>query len=212
MPPKALIEILNPENIKSYFAAKEYKFFDTPDKKLNLNLIGVRRNNQGTNTFDDFILVMHREGESMVSNRYQITTDPGKYWLKNPTNPKGTAVLAPGQYRGTWQLGKHQGKYEALVQRKPVKVYRDNNKDEVIDYNNITTLIDEGYFGINIHRSNPYDQSYAVNKWSAGCQVFKRVEDYNNFIQICKDSAAIYGNAFTYTLIDEKDLRNHLDS
>jgi hypothetical protein len=210
-PPKALIELLNSENIKSYFEAKDYKFFDTPDRKLNINLIGVRRDNQGTNTFDDFLLVIYRDEELMISNRYQITTDPGKYWLKNPTNPKGTAVLKPGQYRGTWQLGKHQGKYEALVQRKPVQVYRDNNRDETIDYNNITTMVDEGYFGINIHRSNPYDQSYAINKWSAGCQVFKKIDEYNKFIQICKDSAKIYGNGFTYTLIAEKDLRNHLD-
>ena len=207
-----LMELLTPENIKSYFTAKDYKFFDTPDRKLNLNIIGVRRDNQGSNTFDDFLLVMYREEELMVSHRWQATTDPGKYWLLNPMNPKGTAVLVPGQYRGTWQLGKHQGKYEALVQSRPVRVYRDKNRDEVIDYNNITTLVDEGYFGINIHRSNPYDQSYAVNKWSAGCQVFKKAEDYNKFMNLCKESAMIYGTKFTYTLIDEKDLRKHLDS
>jgi len=206
-----LMELLTPENIKSYFAAKEYKFFDTPGKKLNINIIGVRRDNRGSNTFDDFILVMYREDEMMISHRWLATTDPGKYWLMNPSNPKGTAVLVPGQYRGTWQLGKHQGRYKALVQRKPVKVYRDDNKDEIIDFNNIITLIDEGYFGINIHRSNPYKESYVVNKWSAGCQVFKKVEDYNKFIQLCSDSAKIYGNSFSYTLIDEKDLRKHLN-
>jgi len=207
-----LMELLTPKNIKSYFAAKDYKFFDTPDKKLNLNIIGVRRDNQGSNTFDDFLLVMYREEELMVNHRWQVTTDPGKYWLMYPINPKGTAVLVPGQYRGTWQLGKHQGKYEALVQRKPVKVYRDNSKDEVIDYNNIVTLVDEGYFGINIHRSNPYDQSYEINKWSAGCQVFKKVDDFNAFMDLCRDSAKVYGPNFTYTLIDEKDLRKHLNS
>jgi hypothetical protein len=207
-----LMELLTPENIKSYFSVKGFKFFDTPDKKLNINIVGVRRDNQGSNTFDDFLLLMYREEELMVTRRYQITTDPGKYWLLNPLNPKGTAVLKPGQYRSTWQLGKHQGKYEALVQRKPVQVYRDNNKDEVIDYDSMTTMVDEGYFGINIHRSNPYDQSYTINKWSAGCQVFKKIEEYNKFIQTCKDSAKIYGNGFTYTLITEKDLRNHLNS
>ncbi len=207
-----LMELLTPKNIKSYFAAKDYKFFDTPDRKLNLNIIGVRRDNQGSNTFDDFLLVMYREEELMINHRWQATTDPGKYWLQNPMNPKGTAVLAPGQYRGTWKLGKHQNNYEALVQRKPVKVYRDNNRDAVINYNNITTLVDEGYFGINIHRSNPYDQSYVVNKWSAGCQVFKKIDDYNKFMELCKESAIIYGNSFTYTLVDEKDLRKHLNS
>jgi hypothetical protein len=206
-----LIELLTCENITSYFTAKDYKFFDTPDKKLNINIIGVRRDNQGTNTFDDFLLVMYREEELMITDRHQITTDPGKYWLLNPMNPKGTAILVPGQYRSTWKLGKHQAKYEALVQAKPVKVYRDNNKDEIIDYNTLRLSLDQGYFGINIHRSNPYDQSYVINKWSAGCQVFKKVEDYNSFIDVCKESAKIYGNSFTYTLIEEKDLRKHLD-
>lgn len=209
--PKILMELLTPENIKAYFAAKNYKFFDTPDKRLNLNIIGVRRDNQGTNTFDDFLLVMYRDAEVMVTRRYQITTDPGKYWLENPMNPKGTAVLIPDQYRGTWQLGKHQNNYEALVQAKPVKVWRDNSKDEIIDYNNITTLVDEGYFGINIHRSNPYDQSYVINKWSAGCQVFKKIEDFKAFMELCQQSAKLYGPKFTYTLIDEKDLRKHLN-
>ena len=211
-PPKMLMELLTPENIKSYFAAKDYKFFDTPDKRLNLNIIGVRRDNLGSNTFDDFLFVMYREEDFMINLRWQVTTDPGKHWLKKPMNPKGTAVLVPGQYRGTWQLGKHQNNYEALVQAKPVKVWRDNNKDEIIDYENIKTMIDEGYFGINIHRSNPYTESYVVNKWSAGCQVFKKVEDFNTFMELCRDSAKIYGPRFTYTLIDEKDLRKHLNS
>lgn len=214
VPPKKLTEILTPENLQSYFRAKDYKFFDTPDKKLNINIIGVRRDNQGTNTFDDYLLVMYRDKEEMITQRWEATTDPGKYWLENPMNPKGTAVLIPGQYRGTWKIGKHQNSYEALVQRKPVKVWRDNNKDEVIDYESFSTLnpVDEGFFGINIHRSNPYTESYVVNKWSAGCQVFKRVQDFVEFMDLCRQSSKIYGNSFTYTLIDEKDLRKHLNS
>ena len=73
-------------------------------------------------------------------------------------------------------------------------------------------MADQGYFGINIHRSNPYNESYIVNKWSAGCQVFKKVEDFNSFMELCRASAKLYGRRFTYTLIDEKDLRKHLDS
>ena len=212
IPPKPLEDLLIPPNIISLMKAKGYVFFDGANKKLNLNLIGVRRDNQGTNEFDDFMLVLYREEELMIQKRYPITTDPGKYWLEHPMNPAGTAILIPNQYRSTWQLGKHQGKYEALVQRKKVGVWRDNNKDNVIDYNNITLISDKGCFGINIHRSNPYDQSYLVNRWSAGCQVFKKIEDYNNFMELCKESAKIYGDSFTYTLITEKELRNHLNS
>ena len=133
-PPKPLEDLLTPKNITSLMKAKGYVFFDNANKKLNLNLIGVRRDNQGTNRFDDFMLVLYREEELMVQKRYAITTDPGKDWLEHPINPEGTAILVPNQYRSTWQLGKHQGKYEALVQRKKVAVWRDNNKDDVIDY------------------------------------------------------------------------------
>jgi hypothetical protein len=188
---------------------KGYTFFDG-NKQLNVNLIGVRRDNPGTNEFDDFLVMIYRDKQlNEICKVFPVTTDPGEYWLENPMNPKGTAVLVPGQYRGTWQLGKHQNNYEALVQRKEVKVWRDNNKDKVIDYKSFHT-ISEGYFGINIHRSNPYDKSYLVNKWSAGCQVFQSVDDFDEFMKICKKSANLYGNSFTYTLLTEQEIRKHL--
>jgi len=188
---------------------KGYTFFDG-NKQLNVNLIGIRRDNPGTNEFDDFLVMIYRDKKlKEVCEIFPVTTDPGEYWLENPMNPKGTAVLVPGQYRGTWQLGKHQNNYEALVQRKEVKVWRDNNKDKVIDYKSFHT-ISEGYFGINIHRSNPYDKSYLVNKWSAGCQVFQSVDVFDEFMKICKKSANLYGNSFTYTLLTEQEIRKHL--
>jgi len=191
--------------------AAGYIFFDD-NKKLNLNLVGVRRNNAGTNKFDDFMVVLYKcEDLSRMCKVYPITTDPGEHWLKSPINPQGTAVLVPGQYRSAWKLGKHQNKYQALVQQRPVKVWRDNNKDEVIDYQGFDT-IKEGYFGINIHRSNPYNKSFLVNKWSAGCQVFQSAGDYKEFISLCKKSANLYGNSFTYTLLTEEELRKHTNS
>jgi hypothetical protein len=191
---------------------KGYMFFDG-DKELNINLIGIRRDNAGTNEFDDFMVAIYRDNRLReICKIYPITTDPGEYWLENPINPRGTAILMPGQYSGTWKLGLHQGKYEALVQRRPVKVWRDNNKDRVIDYLYAHQHVSEGYFGINIHRSNPYDKSYVINKWSAGCQVFQAVDDYKEFMGLCKSSADLYGNSFSYTLLTEEELRKHLNS
>ena len=187
-------------------------FFDG-DKELNINLIGIRRDNTGTNEFDDFMVAIYRDKRLReICKIYPITTDPGEYWLENPINPKGTAILVPGQYSGTWKLGLHQGKYEALVQRRPVKVWRDNNKDSVIDYPYAHAQVSEGYFGINIHRSNPYDKSYVVDRWSAGCQVFQAIDDYKEFMDLCKSSSDLYGNSFSYTLVTEEELRKHLNS
>jgi hypothetical protein len=97
----------------------------------------------------------------------------------------------------------HQGKYKALTQFKPVKVYRDNNRDAILDYDKAT--IDEGMFGINIHRSNPNRESLINEKWSAGCQVFANPEDFATFLLIIDESARRYGDKFTYTLITEDD-------
>ena len=64
-----------------------------------------------------------------------------------------------------------------------------------------------GYFGINIHRSNPNNESKVVEKWSAGCQVFKKINDFFEFMDICNKAKNIWGNSFTYTLIKEEDLK-----
>ena len=85
-----------------------------------------------------------------------------------------------------------------------VKVYRDNNRNNVYDL--APSSIETGMFGINIHRSNEYAISKNVNKYSAGCQVFNNPMDFKEFINIVKKSASIYGNKFTYTLITEDDL------
>jgi hypothetical protein len=116
-------------------------------------------------------------------------------------NVNGVARLVEGQYRGSHALGLHQGKYEALKQAKAVKVYRDPNKDLTFD----EKTIDEGIFGINIHKAG--QDSTWVENWSEGCQVFKRVKDFDEFMKIVKKSAKIHGNSFTYTLIESNDIK-----
>lgn len=183
--------------------AKDYKFFTKGD--WNVNIIGVRNPNQEANKFDDTMLLIYKVMDQWIVNEYQITTDAGTYWLENPMNNKGCALLVPNQYRSVYKIDLHLGKYLALCQRKgEVSVYRDDNKDQILDYDDAT--IDTGYFGINIHRSNPSTQSFEVNKWSAGCQVFKKVDDFNDFMTICTRASKEWGNSFTYTLLNEKDL------
>ena len=197
-------DLLTIDNVRAVMEKKGYRFFESGI--YNLNIIGVRRSTVEINKFDDYLLLIYKTSPSnWVVKTYPITTDPGTYWLLNPTNPKGTAILIPGQYRSTWKIAKHQGKYEALCQRKPVKVWRDDNKDRVLDF--YSSPEDEGYFGINIHRSNPYTESSQVDKWSAGCQVFKKVANFKEFMNYCNKSASMYGDGFTYTLLEELDFR-----
>lgn len=68
---------------------------------------------------------------------FKATTDPGTYWLLQPMQPQGTAILSEGQYPDAWQLGLHRGQYLALVQVKPVTITRDYKRVAVLDLANI---------------------------------------------------------------------------
>lgn len=193
-------------DFEKLFKKKGYAYFK--NGAYNLNIIGIRSNNNNrvTNEFDDVLVVTYNIPNGRTKRLVAfITTEPGLYYIKERLlNPRGTSILVPAQYRGCWQIAKHQGKYNALCQKKPVRVYRDYNRDEIYDMNPKT--IDTGIFGINIHRSCEFGESTKVNKWSAGCQVFRRAEDFNSFMYLCEKQAAKYGNSFTYTLINEEDL------
>lgn len=193
-------------DIKGLFEKKKYAFFD--EGEYNLNIFGVRIKTDA-NEFDDAICVAYRDagGKTRLST-YMATTDPGMAYLHEPLSMEGTAILVPGQYRGSHQVGHHQGKYLALCQRKPVSVYRDNNKDSKHDMNPMDKRT--GIYGINIHRSNPYTESKFVDKWSAGCQVFKRVADFDKFMELAHKSKTKWGNSFTYTLLEAKDFKKIL--
>lgn len=189
--------------LQSIINGKGYSFFTKGN--YNVNIIGVRNPNLVANSFDDTMLCAYKVGGIWKLKEWQITTDAGKYWLKHPMKEKGCALLVPNQYRGIYKIDKHLGKYNALCQiNGEVEVYRDNNKDQILDFNDVSK--EWGYFGINIHRSNPNTESQVVEKWSAGCQVFKKASDFNDFMSICNKARDEWGNAFTYTLIKEEDL------
>jgi len=189
--------------VKQVLETKGYAFFT--NGVYNLNIIGIRNPNLVANSFDDTMVVVYKFGGEWITKVYPITTDAGTYWLKNPMSNKGTAILVPNQYRGVYSIDLHNNKYYALCQRNgKVEVYRDNDKDVILDMD--SAKIEKGMFGINIHRSNPFSESLKVDKFSAGCQVFKRVKDFNEFMEICQKSKALWGNSFTYTLIKESDL------
>ena len=192
-------------NFEKILSNKGYVFFNRGD--YNLNIIGVRHKGSAvTNHFDDCLVVIYNTAtEKNVKKVFPITTVPGMKAMKHPMASKGTAILKPGQYRGAYKIGYHKGKYKALVQSKPLPVYRDGNKDNKFDLN--PTAIDNGIFGINIHKAGDSTKgSTLVDGWSYGCQVFQKNIDFSAFMRLVDRAASLYGNSFTYTLINEEDL------
>lgn len=165
---------------------------------LPFHLIGVRSKADIPNSFDDkFYLVNELDPQKPIFWETSCTTNPGLYWMQKVVNAKGAAVLKPNQWLNKWQLGRHKGVYEALVQCAPITVYRDNDKDNKAEEQGIE---DTGIFGINIHRANSSAVSKIIDQWSAGCQVLNDPTAYAKLIQACKDSRQ---QRFTYTLLRE---------
>ena len=192
---------------KSAFEKKGYAFFENGD--YNLNIVGVRNDSGDASKFDDFLNVLYRVGDEWVCDIYPATTEPGTSILKRPIKEvrhKGTAILVPDQYRSTYRIGTHGGKtrYTALIQRgSKVRVVRDNNRDSKPDYHNPE---EEGWFGINIHKHGGSDARLNTGGVSAGCQVFQSSKDFYEFMDTCDEASQRWGNSFTYTLLDERDL------
>ena len=171
----------------------------------NLNIIGERNPNGTPDKFDDWIHVIYKLRGIWNWHAFKCTTDAGVYYLKNYSiGRKGCAILYhPQQMRGAYKIDLHGGRYEALCQRSgKVKVWRDSNRDAVHDMDP-TVETEEGYFGINIHRSSTRaDGADLVRKYSAGCTVIQDPKDFKEFMWLCHQQKEKRGwDRFTYTLI-----------
>ncbi len=193
-------DIITVNRLKTILSSKNYKW------NPNFNIIGIRTKDQTPDKFNDFMCLVISD---KLVGIWECTTEPGIYHLKNPARVNGTAILPEGQYLDTWVLGLHKG-YEALVQNKPIMVYRDNNKNEFIE---LTGNKVGDVAGLNIHRGHESWLSniskylltvIKVDKYSAACQVFAFKDNFDAFIQYCKGTGK---KTFTYTLINESDFR-----
>lgn len=188
------------EELISTMKGKGLAVFENDSKPFNLNIVGIRDPKADLNDFDDLLVVFWKYQGKWNIKSWSITTYPGPYYLKEKLLDKdGCAILCEGQYRRIYGIAKHRGKYDALCQiHGEVKVFRDKNKDSKFDLK--PESIEEGWFGINIHKSVE-DCAVKVGSHSAGCQVFKCGDSFKEFMDLCKKSRDNFGNRFTYTLL-----------
>ena len=117
-----------------------------------------------------------KKGIVWIRTDEKLTNTAGKYYIQNPITTggiTGTAVTTSPQQ----VLGSHQFVTSAtwkslwlgapfFRQIKNLEIYRDGNKDAVIDKHTIT----KGLYGINFHRGG---LGSLIDNWSAGCHVTK---------------------------------------
>ena len=188
-------------NIKALYGKKGYPFYSS---EFDLNLFGFRNQSPVVDTFDDILGAAWIDADGKGNCAiFSGTTKPGIDWLQNPMAATGTAIVKAGYYPSLWTPGDHHG-YRALVQNGDVTVYRDNNRDGKIDL--IPGTEETGNFGINMHHAGLTDGD-EVGKYSAGCQVFTHIADFN-FIMSLVDAQIKAGIAstFSYALFNNVDM------
>ena len=172
-------------------------------RPFKLNVVGIRNlADTVPDEFQDEIAYFYYDNNgNPVGKVARGTTSPSVYFLQNPMNMSGTAILQQGQYQDAYAIGLHRGLYSALVQVKPVTVIRDTDRNSYLDFLADTQT---GLFGINIHRATKKNNQAIIGRDSAGCQVYMYEEDFNGMMNMAKKSRDMYGNRFTYTLIDKR--------
>ena len=185
--------------IRSLYSAQGFSLFETG--AYNLNLFGIRQA-QGVDLFNDVLGCVYRAAPEapQAVELWPGTTDPGAWHLRQPGARGGAAIVCPGQYRGVWSLGLHKGRDPAFVQVGPITVYRDNDRDVELDMAQASRQT--GLFGINGHRAG--EDSPRVDRWSAGCQVWKRRADHDRALELGRAQLAAHPTwrTFTYTLFE----------
>lgn len=183
--------------------AYKYKGYPLREGIMECNIFGIRNSDVEANSFDDSVGVLYKDinGEWCIGI-WDATTDPGEYARKNPMNQDGTAIIVPGFHSKCYKLGKHKGE-EAMEQIAPMVYVRDANKNKTLDFLYKITgwKVFKQNGKTNIHRAGV--DSKLVDTWSYGCQVFKRVKEFLQFLKIIKSSIAYgYKNEFDYTLFE----------
>ena len=202
------IEKITPDFLTFAAKAKGYTIFEDDSKPFNLNLIGIRSPENNPNVFNDWFISMWKFRGLWNVLKFSCTTDPGLFYLGDRMlNPRGTAVVKPGQYKGMWKKGYHKG-YTALQQKAPVTVLRDFNRDGLLNPEGGSE--DTGIFGINGHRARQMSVSESVDGNSAGCIVHASDFDFQVTMEVVTQSIPNWGNSFTFTLYDQNDFRQIL--
>lgn len=159
------------------------------------DLIWLRMSDDFTDKFSDFCLTIHNDNVVAVS---PATTKPGKYWVKNPVTVggiTGTGCQKEGQELGTHRwVAKGKSKWGGVkagyaTQINPISIYRDGNKDNVLDKNIVKVA--PKWYGFFFHAMG---KGFSIWNWSAGCMGMSLKNWLRNVVPYFKDGQKMNKN------------------
>ena len=168
------------------------------------NKIDIKSKPENNDKFTDTLYLIEQKStdETMVKP-YQITTSPSlAYYGKKPLNPQGTGIKLPGDT--LYNLGMHKmghGTYVLMAEAEPIEVGRyDIGVTKYETYHPVDKF-QKQYCGMQIHRSSTGAVSPCIGPWSAGCQVFCDINEFNDFIARAQKQSS-NSKRFIYALIE----------
>lgn len=191
--------------IKALYQKNGYPFYEGP---YNVNNYGRRNKDLVTvDKYNDVRGIAYTDAFGVQQClEWAATTKPGLKPLQGQAmNPNGVAILIPGFYSKCWTIGIHkegtEHAHEALKQSGPgvFNVWRDNNKDGKFDFSG-KVYTDAN--GINDHTTRSW-QINSVGGFSEGCFVTQDDKEHQIKMAICKRSAELYSNIFSFALFQD---------
>jgi len=168
------------------------------------NKISVKSISENNDKFTDALyLIESKAKDDDMVKPYQITTSPSlAYYGKKPLNPQGIGIKLPGDT--LYNLGSHKmghGTYVLMAEAEPIEVGR--YPIGTVKYETYTPVdkFQKQYCGMQIHRSSTGSPSPCIGPWSAGCQVFSDIKEFNEFIERATKQT-VNSNRFIYALVE----------
>jgi hypothetical protein len=168
------------------------------------NKIDIKSKPENNDKFTDTLYLIEQKstGETLVKP-YQITTSPSlAYYGKKPLNPQGIGIKLPGDT--LYVLENHKmghGTYVLMAEAEPIEVGRYPIGTVKYETYKPVDKFKKQYCGMQIHRSSTGAPSPCIGPWSAGCQVFSDIKEFDDFIARAKKQTA-NSNKFIYALIE----------
>lgn len=181
------------------------------------NIIGIQdESGMKQDVWNDYIIACYNTNDGWKFMACKSTTNPSVYWTSKKNQRKagfdghGAAHMRYGFHKNIWVVGKHRGKYLALVQHgNKVHIWRDANenfKDDDEAELRKMGISNKGYFGINLHHGG---NARKIGLYSAGCQVINRVLRQRAFMKVLKKNKKYQQNSkakYSYLLIEINDV------
>jgi hypothetical protein len=183
-----------------------------PTKGYNAYMLGLEGCNSDFSVSNDAldgwndavgVLCIDSNGQIKLSQLFQGTTEPGRYYVQNRLNPEGAAVaLIDYLHKDIWVRGAHKDQQNCLIQEgAEISVVRDGNGNGRRD---ASEPIRTGFFGINMHHTKGNYDIKSIGRWSAGCTVIPNVQQHQYLMGIVNKAE---NKKISYILLDRSKIK-----